>query len=204
MNIQPEKLALILSAGLLTLLALPVQAQSSANGNAQDYDSFRLVLDRNIFDPDRRAPQPRAVFVEEAPPPPAAERITLVGILLDKGEAVAFFAGTRAENNAGLYHNETIAGFTLSILNTEQVLLTTEDEAFELAVGLGLVRYDEGPWELSNEAWSPAVFGSSGSYSADPSEDSSENNGESEATDSASGNALLEKLMKLREKELEE
>ena len=106
--------SLFVAAVLSLLLFVPAsgRAQENQSLTAPGFGSFRIVVDRNIFDPNRRASRPER---RSAPTEPAAEpdQFALTGVLIHEGAAVAFFEGTKPEYSVDLKEGGKVAGYTV-------------------------------------------------------------------------------------------
>jgi hypothetical protein len=163
---------------------------SSTTRVATDFSAFKIISDRNIFDPNRSprrtgGPTRRAKSVES---------VTLVGILsYEKGD-FAFFNSSSSEHKKVLKASDTIAGFKLASIGANSVKLSAGRKEVELKIGSQLRREEEGEWTLSAQSEaSPATPAASLSSAAKPSEaGAASESGESE---------VLKKLRQRREQE---
>jgi hypothetical protein len=158
---------------------------SGTNGgpSSLDYAAFRLVADRNIFDPNR---SPRTSRPSGAAPK-TSDSFTLVGTMsYEKGD-FAFFDGTSADYKKAVRTNDTIAGYKVAAIATDSVKLAQNTNVLELAVGAQLRRRDDGTWARS---------ATSESYAAAPSGTTT-----SSSATSAADNDVLKKMMMRRDKE---
>jgi hypothetical protein len=161
---------------------------SSSSTNAApsglDYSAFRLIADRNIFDPNR---SPRAV--RSSAQPKTSDSFTLVGTMSYEKGIFAFFDGTRSDYKKVLKPQESIAGYKVASISPDAIKLARDTNVLELRVGTQMRRRDDGSWEL---------IASSASYAATTSSSSS-------STDAVSGGGAesdtLRKLRERREKE---
>ncbi len=140
-------------ASVLAILILGAISASAADSEGISYESFRIVVDRNIFDPGRSPGRP-ARF--EAPDiqsqtPAQNDRVSLYGALIDGGTAVAFFSGTRDEYNRVARQGETIAGYRVIEIRTQSVELEKDGERINLPIGAGLSRLGGGGWTITTE-----------------------------------------------------
>src|SRR5438445_33241 len=110
---------------LLFLVAacLAARAQTTnAPPSPLDFQSFRLITDRNIFDPNR---SPRSVTSgrTEGRKPAKTEAFSLVGTMsYEKGD-FAFFDGTLSEYRKTLKPGDTIAGYKINAVAADRVQL---------------------------------------------------------------------------------
>ena len=158
-----------------------------------DYAAFKIIVDGNIFDPNRtsrRAPRVRSA-------PRSFDALTLVGTMSYEKGTFAFFDGTSSEYKKALKLADAIAGYKLTNIAPNSVKLASGTNELELSVGAQLRREEDGPWLLSSQ---------STSYAATPA--STSTNAAATTTTTTSDAALLgaesdiiKKLMEKREKE---
>lgn len=219
------KLTLLLA--LLTTLVATVPAAHAAATNAParsatnatdaprrlDFDSFKLVTERNIFNGNRsgqrivaRGVTQRAIKVDS---------ITLVGTLSSEQGDVAFFDGTESNYRKALKLESKVAGFVLTEIWPNGVKLVDGTNEIALRIGTALRREDEGHWryaEAGNYASSSGSGGSFRSRSDGGGRDSNSDRSTESATGSSGGsstpaapaaevNEVLRKLMEKREKD---
>lgn len=89
------------------------QDDSDSASESGSYESFRLLLDRNIFDANRRRPIPPSERRPEPPPAPRQETFSLVGVFMNGQEKVAFFEGSDREWSGSRKVGESIADFII-------------------------------------------------------------------------------------------
>jgi hypothetical protein len=158
---------------------------SSTNGtpSSLDYAAFRLIADRNIFDPNR-APRTKR---PSSGPPKSSEAFTLVGTMsYEKGE-FAFFDGTSSDYKKAVKTNDTIAGYKVESITPDSVKLARNTNVLDLSVGAQMHRQDDGTWARS---------ATSATYAAAPSGTTT-----SSSATSAADNDVLKKMMMRRDKE---
>jgi hypothetical protein len=149
-----------------------------------DYLAFRLVAERNIFDPNR---QPHTSGPRSQPK--AKESFTLVGTMsYDKGD-FAFFDGTSSDYKKVLKPAETIAGYRVVSILPDSVKLERESKDIDLPVGSQLRHQDDGTWVKAAGA---------GVYAASTTEVGSS---QTETAPSGTDSDILKRLMQRREKE---
>ena len=91
MNLNISKI----NVWVLVLLAagnISVTAQPGDRAKPKDFDAFRIITDRNIFDPNRRPPR-----VNREAPPPAVDSFTLTGTMSYQKGFFAVFDGTSSD-----------------------------------------------------------------------------------------------------------
>jgi hypothetical protein len=115
------------------------------NGSATlDYAAFKLIVDRNIFDPNRikrRGSDPGT-------PPKSFDALTLRGTMSYWKGTFAFFDGTSSEYKEGkaLKLTDTIAGYKVADISPNSVKLASGTNQLDLSVGAQLRREEDGPW----------------------------------------------------------
>jgi len=177
--------------GIVLLLLATGMAGHAQTTNAVarfDYQTFKIITDRNIFDPNRSSRSSRRT---EAPRPAKVESFALVGTMSYQNGTFAFFDGSGSSYRKTLKTGDTIAGYKIADIAADRVKLETNGQQLELNVGTQMRKQDEGEWQLAGRAES---FGASSPATAT-----------AEKTESASGgeeNDVLKKLMQKREQEL--
>jgi hypothetical protein len=166
----------------------PAPATSGTNavvGPASlDFAAFHLILDRNIFDPNRMPNRSPGAA------PKVLDSFTLVGTMsYEKGD-FAFFNGTREDFQKVLKRDDTIAGYKVLSISPDTVTLAQDTNQVHLAVGSQLRRQEDGRW---------VQVASSGVYTASAADAPT-----SSLTDSSSNstdNDILKRLRQRRAKE---
>jgi hypothetical protein len=174
--------------------ASQTNAPAGTNGSVArlDYSAFKVIVDRNIFDPNRYPHRPGEPRVR--PTPKTVDSLTLVGTMTYEKGTFAFFDGTSSDYKKALKLNDVVAGYKVTNIAPNSVKLAAGTNDLELKVGMQLRREEDGPWLLTGQA---------GSYTAAPTSTST-NAAASTSPDAASGGAesdIIKKLMQRREKE---
>ena len=137
----------MLSALLLSIATSPAQ---STNAPARlSYDAFRMISDRNIFNPNRVGRGAPRTTRRDTTPAAHVESFSLVGIMSYEKGLFAFFEGTSADFKKVLQADAVIGQYKVASVLPEAVKLTSGTNAFELKVGMQMRREDEGEWFLS-------------------------------------------------------
>lgn len=193
-------------AAVLAILIIGAFPAVAAGSDAISYESFRIVIERNIFDPGRTAARPGRpeVTVSAIAEPVRNDRFFLYGALIYEGTAVAFFSGTRDEYNLAARKGGSIAGYRVVEIRTQSVALEIDGERVDLPVGSGLSRQSDGQWAMTSEA--PVLDrrpeagrernGEGASQQADARSEAGE-------TESPSASDLMQRMMERRRRELE-
>jgi len=169
----------------------PAQTSSSLSTNrstAQDFASFKIISDRNIFNMNR---SPRGAKRPEsaAPKPVKTESFSLVGTLSSGKGHFAFFDGSKSDYRKVLKVGDTIASYKIAQIANNRVTLESKGKPIELEMGMQMRRQDEAEWERSGRSDSYASA-KTPSAATDP-----------EASNDAESD-VLKRLMQQREKEL--
>jgi hypothetical protein len=119
------------------------QAANAVTGPASlQYSAFRLITERNIFDPNRMPHTPSG----PRPAPKVVESFALVGTMsYGKGD-FAFFDGTSSEYKKVLKASDSIAGYRIVAIEPDSVRLARDTNQMVLAVGNQMRRQEGGPW----------------------------------------------------------
>jgi hypothetical protein len=133
-------------------------APAGTNGSpaSLDYSAFRIIVDRNIFDPNRYPRRPGEPRVRPNPKP--AEWLTLVGTMSYERGSFAFFDGTSADYKKALKLSDAIAGYKVTSIAPHSVKLAAGTNEQELRVGAQIRREEDGPWLPAGQAQSPAAM----------------------------------------------
>ncbi|HOX57791.1 MAG TPA: hypothetical protein P5205_06200 [Candidatus Paceibacterota bacterium] len=118
-----------------------------------DYSAFKIIVERNIFDPNRYPARPAGAPTRQ---PTRVDSLTLVGTMsYDKG-TFAFFDGTSSDYKKALKQADLIAGYKVTNILPSSVTLASGTNELKLVVGMQLRREEEGPWRLSGQSQSYA------------------------------------------------
>jgi hypothetical protein len=158
---------------------------TNSGASALDYSAFRLVVDRNIFDPNRspRSPRPTA-------PSKTVDAFTLVGTMSYEKGIFAFFDGTSSDYQKALKPEDNIAGYKLVAISPNSVKLVLNTNQVELSIGNQMRRREDGTWERSATA---ETYAASSANSA--------SNSSGEPASSGAESDIIKKMMLRREKE---
>lgn len=140
---------LAFAAALIAVMASPVPAQDGSGSSTPAFESFRIILDRNIFDPNRRQERPKSSRPQPTSTPARTEQISLIGTILYEQGSFAFFEGTEPEYDAIVKLGERIAGYRVAEIHSANVILEKDKQRMELRVGLGLSRQGEEEWAIA-------------------------------------------------------
>jgi hypothetical protein len=133
----------------------PTVAKASPTAANGSFDSFRLIGDRNIFDPNRRS---RVRSASNEPPVPTGDTIAFVGTMdYDQG-IFAFFDSSDARYRRVLPEGGKLAEFVVKHVEARRVDLTRDGKVTTLDITQQLHRPPEGgDWAVTGASPIPAV-----------------------------------------------
>jgi hypothetical protein len=140
---------LLFLAGLWTLdFGLWTCPAQSTNASRLDYSSFRIIADRNIFNPRRSARSALPDRTRRTYTP--TDSFGLVGTMNyhEKGP-FAFFEGSSPDYRKVLKQDDTIAGFKVAAIAPSYVKLASSTNEVELHIGMQLRHEEDGQWHVS-------------------------------------------------------
>ena len=188
-----------LLAGLLVLgLAngFPVAAQTTNAPASTDYSSFRIITERNIFDPNRYARAPRS---RERPVSRSAPYFSLVGTMSNRKGMLAFFDGNDSDYRKVLAPDGVIAGYKVVEITLRGVRLEAAGKPVAMKVGAQMRQESKGEWQLAE----PSELSISTTGNETPAANETPGaNPRPAAKSSDEPNDVLKKLMQQREQEL--
>jgi hypothetical protein len=200
---NPASRRLRTAAVLATLGALlandrPAAAQTTntpAATNATNYSSFQIIVDRNIFDPNRYAHTPSG---RHRPISKSAPYFSLVGTLSSRNGMLAFFDGNDPDYRKILSPDGIIAGYKVVEITLRGARLEAAGKPVEkMKVGAQMRQEGKDEWKLVGSDELSATTAGNEAPATD----------ETPAAGPASGsgsepNDVLKKLMQQREQEL--
>jgi hypothetical protein len=182
------------STNVVTNVVEAITPPSESPKDVADFDGFKIITQRNIFDPNRSAPGQRRRS-EERPKPIRIDYLNLVGAMsYDKGR-FAFFDGNSSEYRKSVKPGDSIAGYKVADVTQNKVTLQSGDKKIDLPVGGQLKREDDGEWRVNN---SPESFTGSTSSSAATVSTSSSSTESKTNTSSEEDNPILKRLLEQR------
>ena len=168
----------------------PPPARPETNAPAKlDYSAFKIIAERNIFNPNRSSRSGRSRAAQQRRP--KADSFALVGTLSSEKGSFAFFDSTSSQYKKVLKRADTIAGYKVKEIALNHVKLESGGKEIELRVGNRMRKQEGGEWRLAGQTESSASTNESTA-----SADSTESISDEETND------VLTKLMQQREEEL--
>lgn len=148
MNARVIFLVLLATLGLRLAAAdatpAPATDRSAARGGTLGFDAFRIVSERNIFDPNRTGRSARS-----GDPAPRADILSLVGTMHYEKGLYAFFDGSGPTFQKALHEGEPIADYTVTRITQDSVALARSGQSTTLAIGQQLRRPVGGDWSAA-------------------------------------------------------
>jgi hypothetical protein len=167
--------------------------QETEAGAGTGLQAYKIVYERNIFNPNR-GPRYSRRNGGDAPKPVKVEGFSLVGTLMSEKGAYAFFDGSDSQYRAALQTSNTIAGYTLTGITPNFVTLRSPSNAFDLTMNMQMRKQEEGDWELLASTGSWNSTNSASSTNATVSDE--------EGGNDPTADEVMKRLMKKREEEL--
>lgn len=165
-------------------------------------ERFALIFDRNIFDPNRRGPEPERTFT----PPPAPDPVYTLkyfGLMRYGDKELAFFGGDGVQNAGAKALGETVDAFEVVALTADVVSLRRADEerVIEVPVGGGFRKQGDAAWEFVATLASSGSAGGTRFGSGESGEASGAESSASAPADDDAQAALLRAMMERRRSE---
>jgi hypothetical protein len=168
----------------------------------QDFDSFRIIAQRNIFNPNRSARGNGRPAGGERARPARTESFTLVGTMLYESGQFAFFDSSSSSYKKVVKAGDSIAGYKLNEVTANGVKLEAKGKTVSLSVGQKMRKPEQGEW-------SPSGTGAAEIDASASTSETTSTSGESDtSTTSAAGGSnadedeAVKRLMKKREEEM--
>ncbi len=121
-------------------------AQTTNVTNNLDFSTFKIITDRNIFNPRRSARYTPRTETRRATP--RVESFALLGTMSYEKGPFAFFDGTSSDYRKAVKPDETIAGYKVTGIEPAFVKLRSPTNEMELRVGMQLSREEGGAWRM--------------------------------------------------------
>lgn len=176
--------------GILLAGSFFATAQSTNDSSTTDFSSFQVIVDRNIFNPDRYG---RTSY---APSSHAVPTFSLAGTMSYRKGMFAFFNGTSDEYRKALQQGGTIAGYTVTKITFDAVQLQSSGKTIDMKVGAAMRR--------EGDTWVLRPPGEWGDLSASGTSPTNGAAAETSGNLPSGGeqNDVLKRLMEKREQEL--
>lgn len=144
---------------LLAVFALGSLAAPAAQTNVVDprsFDAFKIIIERNIFDPNRQPPRK----VDRPPPVKTVDIFSLTGTMSYENGPFAVFDGNNQDYHKVVGPGGKIAVYTIAEIRQDFVKLVNGTNVVELKVGMQCRRSEDGKWSPAESADNSFAFNS--------------------------------------------
>lgn len=114
--------------------------------SGKSLSDFSLIIERNIFNPNRQKKEPERPVIET----PKQDEISLVGTLVSETQRYAFFDGSSPEYSRVLAVGAEIGGGVIQTIDVSSIQLRLGEDDVSVPVGKRLVREEDQPWRLQD------------------------------------------------------
>jgi len=117
-------------------------------------EAFRILEQRNLFDPTRQPPRaasPRptpSTTPNSVAPVERRESLTLLGVVVSGEQAFAHLTGSSPEVRRVARVGDTVAGARVALIETGRVVLELPEGPVTLKVGYQMSRRGDQPWQV--------------------------------------------------------
>lgn len=132
------------AAGAKPKVAAPAPP-ASAGPAVPSFDAFRLIGDRNIFNPNRMSRSSRDAKDQK---PPRIDTISFVGTMQYEKGLFAFFDSPDSKYRKALHEGEDLAEFKVKRITADHVQLTRDTREISLKMAEQLRRAKGGDWTV--------------------------------------------------------
>jgi hypothetical protein len=140
----------VLCCAILTLSGTVIHAQTTNGASRPDFSKFKIITDRNIFNPKRYPSRSGTTPRERGRSRPPTDAFTLVGTMSYEKGPFAFFEGNRSDFQKVLKPEEEIAGHKVVSIEPGGVTLDSGTNQVFLRVGHQMRRDEQAGWRLSD------------------------------------------------------
>ncbi|MCE5228393.1 hypothetical protein LLG95_02190 [bacterium] len=126
----------------------PAAETAQREPDANSFESFALITQRNIFDPTRTPYRSSSASAATNVATPVADTIDLLGVLIDSGKSVAFTEGSSSDYKRTLEPGMTIAGMKVAAISTDGLKMESGSQTIDWPVGKRIERREGKGWEL--------------------------------------------------------
>jgi hypothetical protein len=187
-------------------LAMAADETNTVKGTAGriDYQSFRVISERNIFSPNRssRGGDSRNYTRRETDRRRPSSAFGLIGTMSYEKGPFAFFDGTSTDYRKVLQPEDSIAGFKITQIGANYVTLQGNGKEIQLDVGGRMRKAQEGEWTVSANGEAFDLTSESDTTAADGGTESGSTNATSTAAPTGEVSDVLKRLMQKREQDL--
>jgi hypothetical protein len=177
-------------------------ASSLPPNTPPDLATFRLISERNIFNPNRsKQSQTSGNRTDRSTRrTPRIETITLVGTLSYEKGYFAFFEGSLPGLSRAFTPGDVIAGFRIQEVLNDRILLTHNDSTTILPLRGQLRREDDAPWTVTDTPTPEAPSTPASATTDTPTDTTATSSTENQSERNA--DEVLQRLLERRQREL--
>jgi hypothetical protein len=130
------------------------ETNTTQSSSRADYVSFRIISERNIFNPNRSGRSASRNYTRREPDRRVrSERFALLGTMSYEKGRFAFFDGSSSDFRKVLKPDDSIAGFKIvDVVPTCVKLEMTNGQTLELCVGMQMRKREQEDWQLAGKA----------------------------------------------------
>jgi hypothetical protein len=182
-----------LSLAVLLAAGRPASAAETNSASGTDFKSFQVIIDHNIFDPNRRSGRPRDRGPTTASP--QSDSFTLLGTAQGN---LAVFTGTRSDFRKNAKPGDMIAGYRVEEIAHNYVKLgAASNKTINLPMLTQMRRQGDGPWSIGPRGESTEAPAPEAPPAASP---SNETKSAETSTTSSKSDAISDVMKRLMQK----
>ncbi len=148
-GIRRSSTAWVLAFALWALFLSNSPAAPASEASPLDYSSFKIITERNIFNPRRSARYAPRSESRETTRSVKTDSLVLLGTMSYEKGPFAFFDGTGSDYSKVVKRDDTIAGFRIIDIQSGFVKLNSATNEIQLPVGMQLRREEGGEWQVA-------------------------------------------------------
>ncbi len=117
------------------LPAEPIEEEAVASAAERGADDYRVIVLKDLFRPERSAPEVVEVTERKSPPPPPVAPPRLIGVVITGRDARAYLEDPETGVARPCRVNDSIAGFTVYGIEAQRVVLRRDGREVEVKLG---------------------------------------------------------------------
>jgi hypothetical protein len=115
---------------------------------SNDLKSFKIIADRNIFNPNRSSRSTRRNTDSAPRKPVRIETFSMVGMISSDKGSFAFFDGSGSDYRKAAKVGDSVGSFKINEIGQDFVKLQGPEKEVTLGIGMQFRKQDEGEWQL--------------------------------------------------------
>jgi hypothetical protein len=156
LNISQIRFCMLLAFGAAGAVSASAATHETNVVNLRDFSAFKIITERNIFDPNRRPVRANP----RTPTPRVVDSFALTGTMSYEQGIFAVFDGTSSDYHKLLGLNGKIAGYSVTEITHDHVKLSLGTNEIELKVGMQMRRSPDGKWSAAARGETSFAFNS--------------------------------------------